>query len=325
MKLQILIPQYKETDDIIRPLLDSIALQQGINLADDVGVIIVNDGTDVHLSDTLLNSYPFKIDYYLHEHAGVSATRNACLDYATADYIMFCDADDMFCNICGLYLIFKEMAKNEFDSLVSIFIEEVRKKDTYEPLYINHKMDSTFVHGKVHRRQYLIDKNIRWNPDLTLHEDSYFNCLCQKLSTNVKYCQTPFYLWKWRDDSVCRHDSQFILKTYDHLLDSNTALVREFLKRNMISDAQFFAVSMIYSSYFTLNKEQWLNQDNKVYRDKVEKRFKDYYTEFKDLYETIPKQIKNKIIMGIKNKMFAEGLIMESITFNDWIKNIEAL
>ena len=202
MKLQILIPQYKETDDIIRPLLDSIALQQGINLADDVGVIIVNDGTDVHLSDTLLNSYPFKIDYYLHEHAGVSATRNACLDYATADYIMFCDADDMFCNICGLYLIFKEMAKNEFDSLVSIFIEEVRKKDTYEPLYINHKMDSTFVHGKVHRRQYLIDKNIRWNPDLTLHEDSYFNCLCQKLSTNVKYCQTPFYLWKWRDDSV---------------------------------------------------------------------------------------------------------------------------
>ena len=93
----------------------------------------------------------------------------------------------------------------------------------------------------------------------------------------------------------------------------------------MISDAQFFAVSMIYSSYFTLNKEQWLNQDNKVYRDKVEKRFKDYYTEFKDLYETIPKQIKNKIIMGIKNKMFAEGLIMESITFNDWIKNIEAL
>ena len=49
-------------------------------------------------------------------------------------------------------------------------------------------MDSTFVHGKVHRRQYLIDKEIRWNDALTIHEDSYFNILCQNLSTNIKYC-----------------------------------------------------------------------------------------------------------------------------------------
>ena len=49
MKLQILVPQYKETDEIIKPLLDSIEVQQNVDLANDVGVIIVNDGTDVHL------------------------------------------------------------------------------------------------------------------------------------------------------------------------------------------------------------------------------------------------------------------------------------
>ena len=32
MKLQILIPQYKETEDIIKPLLDSIEVQQNVNL-----------------------------------------------------------------------------------------------------------------------------------------------------------------------------------------------------------------------------------------------------------------------------------------------------
>ena len=50
MKLQILVPQYKETDEIIKPLLDSIEVQQNVDLKNEVGVIIVNDGTDVHLS-----------------------------------------------------------------------------------------------------------------------------------------------------------------------------------------------------------------------------------------------------------------------------------
>lgn len=50
MKLQILIPQYKEPDEIVKPLLDSIALQQCVDFG-EIGVIICNDGTDVHLSD----------------------------------------------------------------------------------------------------------------------------------------------------------------------------------------------------------------------------------------------------------------------------------
>lgn len=76
--------------------------------------------------------------------------------------------------------------------------------ETKEPVYINHDMDSTFVHGKVHRRQYLIDNNIRWNDSLTIHEDSYFNCLCQRLANELKYSQTSFYLQRWRDASACR-------------------------------------------------------------------------------------------------------------------------
>ena len=94
-KLQILIPQYKEDESIIKPLLDSIEVQQNVDLKNDIDVIIVNDGTDTHLSQEFFNRYSFPIEYHLNEHKGVSATRNACLDYATADYVMFCDADDI--------------------------------------------------------------------------------------------------------------------------------------------------------------------------------------------------------------------------------------
>lgn len=325
MKLQILVPQYKEDESIIKPLLDSIEVQQNIDLKNDIGVIIVNDGTDIHLSQELFNKYSFPIEYYLHEHKGVSATRNACLDYATADYVMFCDADDMFYNACGMYIVFREINNGGFDSLVSAFIEETRDPETKEPIYVNHDMDTTFVHGKVHRRQYLIDNNIRWNDNLTIHEDSYFNCLCQRLATELKYSQTSFYLWKWRDDSVCRHDPKYILKTYNNMLDSTDALIEQFLSRDKKEDAMFYATSIIYDAYFTMNKDEWLNQENKEYRYATEMRFKNYWLKYKKLHDAIPQDIKAQIIMGIKNRMYGEGMILETQTFAEWIKQVEAM
>lgn len=325
MRLQILVPQYNETEQVIKPLLDSIEVQQNVDLANDVGVIIVNDGTDVHLSRELLDRYSFRIDYYLHEHKGVSATRNACLDYAKADYVMFCDADDMFYNACGLYIVFREIENGGFDSLVSAFVEESREPNTRTPVYINHDMDSTFVHGKIHSRKFLLDNNIRWNDALTIHEDSYFNCLCQRLAKELKYSQTPFYLWRWRDESVCRHDPKYILKTYNNMLDSNDALIEQFVNRNRIQDAQFFAVNMIYDAYFTMNKQEWLNQQNSEYRLATERRFKSYWMKYKYLHDGIPNDAKTQIIMSIKGRMYAEGVVLETITFNEWIQQVEAM
>lgn len=321
MKLQILIPQYKETEEVIKPLLSSIALQQSVDFS-DIGVIICNDGTDVHLSEQFLNSFPYKVEYYLCEHNGVSATRNACLDHATADYVMFCDADDMFYNMCGLYIVMREIKDDGFDSLMSAFTEETRDPKTKEIVYINRDIDSTFVHGKVHRRQYLIDNNIRWNPALTIHEDSYFNCLCQHLTKEVKYCGIPFYLWKWRDESVCRHDPDYILKTYNNMLESNTALVNEFLNRRKFEDAAFFATSMIFDAYYTLNKKEWIAQNNKHYKEAVEKRFVKYWKDFKHLYQELDEEKKLQVIAGVRTRMFGEGLMLESVTFDDWIKKI---
>lgn len=321
MKLQFLIPQYDEDESTIKPLLDSIAIQQNINM-DDIGAVIVNDGSNVSLSYEFLASYPFGIEYYRAEHKGVSATRNACLDHARSDYVMFCDADDMFYNACGLYIVFREIDNGGFDSLVSSFIEETRDSQG-KPIYISHETDSTFVHGKIHKRSYLIQNGIRWNESLTIHEDSFFNCLCQKLSTNVKYCPTPFYLWKWWDNSVCRHDSKYILKTYNNMLDSNTELIREFLKRGRISDAQFYATSMIYDAYFTMNKQEWISQENVVFRDSTEKRFADYYKEFKDIFFSTDSTVRAQIVMTLKNRMYQEGLILEKTTFDDWIASIE--
>ena len=326
MKLQILVPQYNETNEIIKPLFDSISIQQNVDLKNDVGVIVCNDGSDTFLTEDFLSSYPFTIEYHKCPHRGVSATRNSCLDFATADYVMFCDADDMFCNVCGLWIMFREMdMPSGFDTMVSVFVEENRMPETKEVFYINREQDSTFVHGKIHRRKYLLDQNIRWNDSLTIHEDSYFNILCQNLTTNAKYCPTPFYLWKWRDDSVCRHDPKYILKTYNNMLDSNTALIKEFMRRGMHDKAMLYVTMMIFDAYYTMNKTEWLNQENQQYRRDTELRFKKYYKEFKTMWENMPINDKMVISNSIRTRSIQEGMRMEAITIDDWLKHIEKI
>ena len=324
MRLQILVSQYNETEEVVAPLLKSLAIQQGIDLS-EIGVIIVNDGSEVKLSEEFLHSFPFPVEYIRAEHKGVSAARNRALDEATAEYVMFCDADDMFISACGLYILFREMRGQGFNALSSVFVEETRDPKTGERIYINHETDSTFVHGKVYRRSFLKHNNIRWDDSLTIHEDSYFNCLAQKVAREIKYCKEPFYLWKWRDDSVCRRDPKYILKTYVNMLESSTALVREFLARGMQREAEYYAANMIYDGYFTMNKDEWCNEANADYRKSTEDRFCIYYSEFRELFESVSPETRNGIIVGMKNRFFAEGVLLESVTFDEWIKHISAL
>lgn len=324
MKLQILVPHYHEEAEVIEPLLDSIAIQQQVDF-NEVGVIIAYDGEDAYglpERDWKIK-YPFEIKHIHAEKGGVSATRNAALDASDADYVMFCDADDMFCHACGMFIIFNEI-KVGFDTLVSAFVEQTKMPDG-EFTFINHDMDSTFVHGKVHRRGYLTEKNIRFNPKLTIHEDSYFNIMAQNLTENAKYCPTPFYLWRWRDNSVCRHDKDYILKTYNNMLDSNDALVEQFIERGYEDKARSYIGFMIFDAYYTLNKREWIDKTNKAYRDAVEKRFERYYRKYKSRFESLSDQERMMISNGVRSRSVGEGMQMEILTLSAWLERIEAI
>lgn len=326
MRLQILISQYdKETDKVVKPLLDSIALQQNVDLANEVGVIIVNDGSDTELDRAKLDAYPFEIQYFKTEHRGVGGARNAALDAATADYVMFCDADDMFYNACGLWIVFSEMNKGPFDMLTSKFIEEIRTPGTHQPQYVDHEMDCTFIHGKFLRRAYLIDRNIRWNESIECHGDSYFNCLAQSLTDNVRYSPTPFYLWKWRDESVCRSDPKYMLRTYNDFLNSSESLALQLEQRGRRDKAEFYAVNTLFEAYYTLMKPDWLEEDNLQWRTACMLRCKSFYERFLPMLDTIAKDVLASIQLNARNKYFQECPRMELYTFHAWLDQLKAL
>jgi glycosyltransferase involved in cell wall biosynthesis len=323
MKLQLLIPQYNETEDVIRPMLDSIRTQQGVDLK-DIEVLIGNDGSDFKLSEEFLGSFPFSIRYEIFDHSGLPGTRGRLFDLATADYVMFCDADDMFFTNLALYTIFAYTDKG-CDALVCDFMEEVIDKKSGRSLFFPHKKDSTFVHGKVYRRQFLLDNHIVWHPDVKCHEDSGYNCLALKVAKDVKHCQIPLYLWKWREGSICRKDPLYVPKTYTRMIYSNGWLVKDLLDRGMVGDARYYVAVLVYGTYYMLNKKIWLDPMNARYRYETEKCFQEYFRKHKILFQSIDTKMKNRIIAGTKRRVPNEGVLLEQFTFDEWIRHIEEM
>lgn len=318
MKLQFLIPHYKETEDVIRPLLDSIKNQIGINFT-DVGAIIVSDGSLVELTEQFLNKYPFKIQHIKSEHVGVSEARNIALRNATADYVMFCDADDRFYNMLGLYFINKEITTKQFDVYVSKFVSEKYNKETGEIKYFNiDENDVTFVHGKVFRREHLVDNAIYWNAELRVHEDCYFNSLAQILSQETRRSDKPFYLWCYNKNSVSRSDENFVINTYTEYLKSRFALVEELVKRGVLENAAWQLAATAYQAYYRCNT------DVVFYSDKygeIRNYFLPLYHKYEYLLQYLPKEENARLIKDIHNEAVLLGLTMERVLFEDWIKD----
>ena len=330
MVLQFLVPQYKEKKEVLKPLLDSIALQQGVDF-DTIGVVIVNDGyPKSRLPDKFLKSYPFKIEYYLEEHRGVSATRNSCLDHSNAEIVCFCDADDMFFSLTGINILLAEFNK-EYNAIITNFYEEHRRADGTTG-FIEHPNDRTFVHGKFYRRQFLIDNSIRFNDSLTVHEDSYFNCLATSIMPTqpgmkgVGYSSVPIYLWKWRDDSVCRRDPLYLQKTYQSYIDSVTSLVGEFMKRGQTANADTLIANQMFDTYYLMNTPDWLKQENQEYRLATERRFKKFYIDHKDRFDAMSDATKMSLSSQARDrKIKRNGMTMEKQTFDQWIEYIMGL
>lgn len=323
MKLQILIPQYNETEQIIKPLLDSISIQQRVSF-DDFDVIICNDGSDVLLSDEFLAGYPYHITYHKEPHRGISGTRNALIDYATADYIMFCDADDMFFNSYGVLFILREINNNPFDMYYSCFTEESYDGEEYQ--FVTHENDdSQFIHGKVFRRQFLIDEKIRFNENISVHEDGCFCTIAKHSTSSRQYCPTPFYMWRWRNDSTCRKNPEYLLDTTTMIIDGNDSIIERLIRKGDDYTVRSFVASFIINEYYDLNKPEWRDPKNIHYLHKTEVRMGQYYRKYKPVWDSVAREDIVSISDVFRQKNIQEGMDIENMSLPEWLKHIEQL
>ena len=116
--------------------------------------------------------------------------------------------------------------------------------------------------------------------------------------------------------------TKWLLHTYTILLDSNEALIENFLERGMIDKVEMFSFIVTFNMYYKINQPNFMCPEDKDEIEKIERRFKKFYVKWVDYMEKFPAEKQPRFIAEMRRKSFTEGLLIEHITFEDWIKRI---
>lgn len=338
MKLSILVPYYNEGEEVVKPLLDSIAVQQNIDF-NEIEVIICKDGEDGQgLSQEFLESYDYNIQYHVEPKGGVSQMRNKAFEYSTGEYVAWCDCDDMYYHCLSFWFILKETTTpmqipvngvpttvTGYDALYSVFLEEGRNPENGEVFFMDRKDGLQFIHGKVFKREFLVNNDIHFFPECVIHEDNVLNAQVQACTNKIKWSPVPFYLWKWRDNSVCRRDPLYIKKTYPDLIKSSDCLIGWMVDKNKVDKAQECIVSITLDAYYTFCHPSWKEIKTKEYRDGAEKRFSEYFKKWEYLWNDAPDQMKMMVSSGIRQRTVMQGMEMETETLEQFLNRIKQI
>ena len=319
--LDIIVLHYRESEDICKPLFDSLAMQLCVDL-NRAQILLIEDG-GIPLSQEFIGRYPaLNIRQVLRDkNGGISEARNTGILHATADYIMFCDCDDMFYSAFGLFTIFHEMEEQSFDCLAFTFIEEGRDKQG-NPVLIPHPNDKTFMHGKIYNYRSIVNGDYSFDPAIKYHEDGCFNAVFLNAEPTVIFKDKPFYLWKWRDGSTVRYDS-FVLRTYDTLGVARERICRELIARGNKLQACYYAAMFLFDGYYAYSVPHYNTEENKPYLEKAMKVVWEFYKAHKGLIDLLTPSDLSAISCSARKSAVNSGLAMEYITFPDWLALLE--
>ena len=321
-KLTLVVTHYKESVDLCKFLFTSIEIQHGIN-KDDFKVMFVNDGEDGALTRDDLGDYSYDIEVHTPPHGGLSYVRNYGIEHADTDYIMFCDCDDGFIHNYGLHLIMSAIEEG-FDLFSSAFIEEAPLENGGWKIYRRDK-DQVFVHGKVYRRQFLLDINLRFNPLLHFCEDSLFNRIAFLAAQKQKYIETPIYLWAWNENSTVRKGREDIcLRKYDQIILMRTLACRDLKARGYEEEYLKSVCATMADCYCDFQEPLFVKPGNRPMMEKAEREFKKYYREFSHDYMKCDSEMIGKALITARMRSYDNGgYRVEQISFKDWLKHIK--
>lgn len=200
MNISVIIPVYN-AERFLEKAVDS-ALQ----FSEVKEILLIEDASpdkSLNVCKSLVEKYPDSVQLFQHPdkgNHGAGASRNLGLEKASQDFIAFLDADDYY--LPNRFDAEKELFKNKkiegvFNAIGTEFLSEEGKtafkekfnniglttvKNPAEGLDVFYGLlgltndFGTFFHlnGLTIHRKSLIEKNLRFNPDLRVHQDSDF-------------------------------------------------------------------------------------------------------------------------------------------------------
>ena len=205
VKISVVMPIYNASD-YLRPALDSVVHQT----LTDIELICVDDGsTDNSLS--IIKEYQQtdeRIRILTENNAGPSIARNKGLARARGEYVIFLDADDFYeetlleklyslaeekkldIAVCKFDIYNNRKAKFE-DNIKSdhgeIFVEAgVVSKNDYPDVILS--CTTGYIWNKLFRREFLAEKELVFDEELRVFEDTHFVVNALSLADGVGKC-----------------------------------------------------------------------------------------------------------------------------------------
>ncbi len=280
--IDVIIPVYNANNTLPLTLM-SIMMQ---NIECNIKVTLIDDCSDDDYSETIETfSKYFKIGYYrLNKNSGGGVARQKGIDITNGEYIIFIDADDLLYNVDSLNKLYKKILDG-YDMVSGGTYDESRNF-----LVVN----EGDLHGKLYRRKYLIEKDIKFNAT-RFHEDNYFNNLVLLSGAQNHILLELVYIYCNNKNSTTNNSKELEFNRLEIMLSN----VKELMDRITIDDSNKKIVVN-----FLVNKYKYYN-----------KIYKDFSEEKKNIFKSwINKYDPNNInLIGIEDVSLLEKLIKEKI------------
>ena len=220
MKVSVIVPIYN-LPKYLRQCVDSVLCQD----FDDFEVILVDDGsTDECVG--IVDEYAAKdsrVKAVHKKNGGLSSARNAGLDVAEGDYVIFLDSDDWWNDSGTLASLYDAATRNGADVVRGEYrraTEDGKEFADGHPLppekFKETVLDSFTFLKDVVRNEYFpwlyflkrsSLRDIRFNESIKYQEDVDFVFHLFTLPLRCVYMPLDFYTYRFRSDSMIRMDS----------------------------------------------------------------------------------------------------------------------
>ena len=225
MKVSVIVPVYN-VQDYLAKCIESIINQT----FEDFELILIDDGS-TDSSGKMCDDYALsdkRIKVIHQKNGGLSAARNAGLDIAKGDYVIFVDSDDYIhremlsvmtaksieehsdLTLCNYYFVDSQGKTIEHDSLIEK--ETLISKDSLFELLSKEWLPAVVPWNKLYRRS--IFDNLRY-PVGKRHEDEFISHRIIEKSEKILLIPQFFYFYLQRDNSLSK--GQFTSEKFDRM------------------------------------------------------------------------------------------------------------
>jgi len=324
----VIVPVYN-MEDTLQKCINSVIKQTYRNIE----IILINDGSTDN-SGSIIDNFTNYYNYIKSIHKkneGVSKARNIGISQSNGDYIMFVDPDDWVSEDIVLSLLKNSISENAdiVSCCAQVQSQSINQKNSFfkkngrikndraiAQLFSNdyyldadELIDIGVPWGKLYRKKYLIDNNIKFNTELKRNQDNIFNLYAFQHANKIIYIDSPLYYY------YIEHFKSRARKLKPEAEDLYVSLAKEvinYYKRFYSKNELFFILLLKRLSNLLTNllSGKLCNPNFKISYSKRVKRIKEICEskEFNIIFENklYPSNIKQKIILNLlKNKLYS--------------------